>query len=410
MLIGLVWTPCAGPFLAAVLVQVIRQENDLQALFLIAAFAFGAGVPMLIISLTGRQIISKLGFFTNHGEAVRKIFGVIILLAVGFIASGASVKSIMEEKTMPIGSQIGLINPLETPYSAPEFAGIEAWLNSEPLTMASLKGKVVLVDFWTYSCINCVRTLPYITELDRKYRDKGLTIIGVHSPEFEFEKNKKNVAAALIHHDIKYPVALDNRLDTWTNFKNQYWPAHYLINKDGQVVYTHFGEGHYSETENNIRFLLGLDKAENVTQDATINSSELSPETYLGSGRTQNFASPEKMLVGDMQNYSFPEDLPENHWALAGKWKVEGERIIAAEPQAKLRLNFTAGKVFLVLGTEGNKPIDVSISLNGKKINNITVNQHTLYQIINQEFSKQGLLEIAIPSDGLEAYAFTFGE
>ena len=116
------------------------------------------------------------------------------------------------------------------------------------------------------------------------------------------------------------------------------------------------------------------------------------------------------MLVGDMQNYSFPEDLPENHWALAGKWKVEGERIIAAEPQAKLRLNFTAGKVFLVLGTEGNKPIDVSISLNGKKINNITVNQHTLYQIINQEFSKQGLLEIAIPSDGLEAYAFTFGE
>ena len=139
MLIGLVWTPCAGPFLAAVLVQVIRQENDLQALFLIAAFAFGAGVPMLIISLTGRQIISKLGFFTNHGEAVRKIFGVIILLAVGFIASGASVKSIMEEKTMPIGSQIGLINPLETPYSAPEFAGIEAWLNSEPLTMASLK-------------------------------------------------------------------------------------------------------------------------------------------------------------------------------------------------------------------------------------------------------------------------------
>ena len=410
LLIGLVWTPCAGPFLAAVLVQVIRQENDVQALFIISAFAFGAGVPMLIISLTGRKIMSKLGFFTNHGEAVRKIFGVIILLAVGFIASGTSVESIVKEKTMPIGTQIGLINPLETPYYAPEFAGIEAWLNSEPLTMASLKGKVVLVDFWTYSCINCVRTLPYITELDRKYRDKGLVIIGVHSPEFEFEKNKKNVAAALVQHGIKYPVALDNRLDTWTNFKNLYWPAHYLINKQGQVVYTHFGEGHYGETENNIRFLLGLDKVEEKEPEIATGSREQTPETYLGSSRTMNFASPEKMLVGDTQTYSFPEILPKNHWAISGKWKVEDERIIAAESKAKLRFNFTAGKVFLVLGTESNNPINVSVMLNGKQINNMNVNQHTLYQLINQEVSKQGLLEITAKSAGLEAYAFTFGE
>lgn len=419
MLIGLVWTPCAGPILAAVLVQVIRQESDVQAFFLIASFALGAGVPMLIISLTGRKIMGKLGFLTAHSEKVRKAFGVIILLAVAFIASGVDVQSLTSKSdSVAAGTPSGLVNALENPYPAPEFAGIEAWLNSKPLTMASLKGKVVLVDFWTYSCINCVRTLPTITGWDRKYRDKGLVIIGVSAPEFEFEKSKANVEAAVAAHDIDYPVALDNKLDTWTNFKNRYWPAHYLIDKEGRVVYTHFGEGEYSITENNIRFLLGLDKINAVPSEAAVSSHGQTPEAYLGSERATHFSSPEQ-ATGSAQNFSLPESLPADHWALSGKWRIEGERIVAQEVGAKLRFNFTAGKVFLVLGTQDGKPVKASITLNGQPPTDgaghdapdgeLSVSQHTLYELINQHEAKSGVLEITAQSPGLEAYAFTFG-
>jgi len=195
--------------------------------------------------------MKKLGFVTRHTEAVRRGFGVLILLSVAYIASGVDAQSLLASspKDQQPASALVLQQGLGKPYAAPEFAGINAWLNSPPLTMRSLKGKVVLIDFWTYSCINCVRTLPYITDWDRKYRDMGLVIVGVHAPEFEFEKKLDNVKAALAQHGIRYPVALDNNLATWTNFNNLYWPAHYLIDKDGKVVYTHFGEGEYDVTE-----------------------------------------------------------------------------------------------------------------------------------------------------------------
>jgi cytochrome c biogenesis protein CcdA/thiol-disulfide isomerase/thioredoxin len=259
-MIGLVWTPCAGPIIAAVMVQVIRQQSDIQALLTVAAFALGAGLPMLIISIIGRKLMSRLCFFTTHTEVMRKVFGVIILLAVGSIASGADSQSLFAKK--PVAEVVHpavLIDALPNPYPAPEFTGITAWLNSQPLTISSLRGKVVLIDFWTYSCINCVHTLPYVTKWDRTYRDKGLVVIGIHAPEFEFEKNKSNVEAALVTHQIEYPVALDNHLDTWTAFNNLYWPAHYLIDQQGRVVYTNFGEGNYAKTEKNIRHLLKLD-------------------------------------------------------------------------------------------------------------------------------------------------------
>jgi cytochrome c biogenesis protein CcdA/thiol-disulfide isomerase/thioredoxin len=397
MLIGLVWTPCAGPILAAVLVQVIRQHSDFQALLLIASFALGAGVPMLIISLLGRRILNKLKFFTQHAEAVRKIFGVIILLAVAFIASGFNLQSSESTQAAPSAQQHnGLISGLTKPYAAPEFSGIDAWLNSQPLTMDKLKGKVILIDFWTYSCINCIRTLPFITEWDRKYRDKGLVIIGVHAPEFEFEKNPKNVENAIAAHQIKYPVALDNNLDTWTNFENHYWPAHYLIDQEGRVVYTHFGEGDYDVTENNIRYLLGLDQ-KSLSPAASINNNPQTPETYLGQVRSTHFSDT-------------PNALPVNYWALSGKWRIEDEYIVAIEPGSKLSLNFIAGKVFLVMGTQTNQPIEVNIILNGKPAGKLTVEQHKLYTLVDQHQTKPGLLEIIPSSPGLEAYAFTFGE
>ena len=421
MLIGLIWTPCAGPILAAVLVQIIRQGSDVQALLLVAAFALGAGVPMLIISLTGRKIMSKLGFFTAHAEAVRKTFGVIILLAVGFIASGVDAQSLLTKST-PIAmttKSAGLQDALPNPYPAPEFVGIQAWLNSNPRTMASLKGKVVLIDFWTYSCINCVRTLPYITKWDRTYRDKGLVVIGIHAPEFEFEKDVNNVKQALVAHDIAYPVAIDNHLDTWTAFKNQYWPAHYLIDQQGRVVYTHFGEGNYGETENNIRHLLGLDANASTVPETPVSSTGQTPETYLGTTRAQNFASPEKPIADTTQQFTLPKFLPSNHWALSGKWHTEGERITAADAGAKLQLNFTAGKVFLVLGTKDGQPLTATLTLNGEPLGGVAgkdaaegklrVDRHTLYELVNQGTAHNGLLEITADAPGLEAYAFTFG-
>jgi cytochrome c biogenesis protein CcdA/thiol-disulfide isomerase/thioredoxin len=421
-LIGIVWTPCAGPILAAVLVQVIRQESDLSAFFLIASFALGAGMPMLIISITGRRFMSKIKFFNIHAKKIRKCFGVLILLAVGLIASGINPQSFWQGSgvvTQANAEESTLYNELDNPYPAPEIAGIEAWLNSNPLTLESLKGKVVLIDFWTYSCINCVRTLPYITKWDRTYRDKGLVIIGIHSPEFEFEKNKNNVESAIAKHNIEYPVALDNRFDTWKAFKNRYWPAHYLINKDGKVVYTHFGEGKYVETENNIRHLLGLD-GEFADDEASAPYSEYqSPETYLGNARASNFVSPQGIKLGVAQNYTIHNFIPLNNWALSGEWIFHSEHVTAEKSGSSLFYNFNAKKVFLVLGTKSGKPIKATVKLNGESIGDaagsgapdgiLTIDNHTIYEIVNQDAVKNGLLEIITNDAGLEAYAFTFG-
>ena len=420
-LIGLVWTPCAGPILAAVLVQVIRQQTDLAGDLVIFAFGIGAGVPMLVIALTGRTIMNKLGFFTRHAETVRRAFGVLILLSVAYIASGVDAQALLApKKSAPSRGEAVLQNGLGSSYAAPEFAGVEAWLNSPSLTMQSLKGKVVLVDFWTYSCINCVRTLPYLTGWDRKYRDTGLVIVGVHSPEFEFEKKPDNVKAAIAQHGIQYPVALDNTLSTWLNFHNRYWPAHYLIDKEGKVVYTHFGEGEYDVTENNIRYLLGLkERGETIEVETPAFAPGQTQETYLGYARAENFGGREHIMQDAENAFRFPAFLPEHAWALSGKWKVESEKITAAEKGSALRLNFKARKVFLVLGTATGKPIHAVLSLNGEAVGPnagkdapvgmVTIGRHTLYELIDQKKPRNSLIEIKSDAPGLEAYAFTFG-
>ncbi|GAO36616.1 cytochrome C biogenesis protein [Sulfuricella sp. T08] len=423
-LIGLVWTPCAGPILAAVLVQVIRQETDLAGNLIIISFAIGAGVPMFIIAMTGRKVMKKLGFLTRHAEAVRRGFGVLILLSVAYIASGVDAQSLLttssSTKTEQPAGKLVLQDGLDTPYAAPEFAGIEAWLNANPMTMQSLKGKVVLIDFWTYSCINCVRTLPYITDWDSKYRDQGLVIIGVHAPEFEFEKKLDNVKAALLQHGIRYPVALDNNLSTWVNFNNRYWPAHYLIDQNGKVVYTHFGEGKYDVTENNIRYLLGLKNGgKTVKAETPAGNPEQTAETYLGYARADSFGGDEPVAHNAEKVYRFPDELAEDEWALNGKWRVDSKKITTGAKGVALRLDFNARKVFLVLGTSTGKPVNVSIRLNGETVGPnagkdapggmLTIERNTLYELIDQKTPKNGLLEIQSDSPGLEAYAFTFG-
>lgn len=421
-LIGLVWTPCAGPILAAVLVQVIRQQSDLAGNLVILSFGIGAGVPMLVIALAGRRIMGRLGFFARHAEAVRKGFGVLILLSVAYIASGADIEALFmpkETAEAPRGELV-LQDGLGRPYAAPEFAGIEAWQNSAPLTMKELQGKVVLIDFWTYSCINCVRTLPYLTDWDKKYRDMGLVIVGVHSPEFEFEKKPDNVRDAIAQHGIRYPVALDNNLSTWLNFHNRYWPAHYLIDRQGRVVYTHFGEGKYNVTENNIRYLLGLkEQGETIQVEGPTFSPGQTPETYLGYDRADSFGGKESVMRDAQGGYRFPATLPAGAWALSGTWQVEREKIVAGAQGAALRLNFKARKVFLVLGTDGGQPVRLTLKLNGEAVGSnvgkdapagvVTVERNTLYELIDQQSPKNGLLEIETDAPGLEAYAFTFG-
>ena len=377
---------------------------------------------MLAIALLGRKAMGRLGFFTRHAEAVRRAFGVLILASVAYIASGFDAQTLFASNSkvaeVPAG-HLELVNGLAHPYAAPHFAGISAWLNSKPLTMQQLKGKVVLVDFWTYSCINCVRTLPYITAWDKKYRDQGLVIVGVHAPEFEFEKNVNNVRAAIAKHGIHYPVALDNKLDTWSNFHNRYWPAHYLIDRDGKVVYTHFGEGEYDVTENNIRYLLGLKGKAVPMQERSTYSPGQTPETYLGYYRAESYAGKPSVAHDAMRRYILPKTLPADGWALGGGWKVEGEKIVATGKDASLRLSFKARKVFLVLGTTSGKPLQASITLDGKPVagnagkdaraGTVTVARNTLYELIDQHAMKSGLLEIRAQQPGLEAYAFTFG-
>jgi cytochrome c biogenesis protein CcdA/thiol-disulfide isomerase/thioredoxin len=415
-LIGFVWTPCAGPILAAVLVQVIRQQSDSAGSVIITAFAIGAGVPMLIIALLGRRVMSKLGFFTRHAEAVRKSFGIIIILSVLFIASGIDVQKLAGTATP---SHAGEKHWLDKPYPAPEFAGIDGWINSAPLKMSELRGKVVLVDFWTYSCINCVRTLPYITAWDAKYRDKGLVIIGVSAPEFEFEKNIDNVKAAVLKDGIHYPVALDNHLATWTNFANKYWPAHYLIDKAGRVVYLHYGEGDYDVTENAIRSLLGMnDKTQDNYTLEKFDADE-TRETYLGYARASGFSSNEIMHHDVVASYSLPEQVQKHGWALNGQWKIEPQKITAEEAGASLHLHFKARKVFLVMGSATGKAIPVTLRLNGKPPGQyagkdvpegkVSVTLNTIYELVDLKQLGEGEIEIKPDGPGLEAYAFTFG-
>lgn len=424
VLIGLVWTPCAGPILAAVLVQVIREESSFQAFWLIASFATGVGVPMLLISLLGKRIIKRIAFLNTHTETIRKVFGVFILLSVAFIATGVDLQGLFEKKlsqttVMNVG-QSGLTNALTSPYPAPAIIGIADWLNSGPLTLSSLRGKVVLIDFWTYSCINCIRTLPYLTQWDELYRDKGLVIIGIHSPEFEFEKNKTNVAAAIEKYGIHYPVAMDSHLDTWVNFQNRFWPAHYLINQEGNVVYTYFGEGEYGQTENNIRFLLGLAEEKEMKEDPRTTVANQTPETYLGFGRSENWGSLEKIVPNVATEYTFPQDLPLNHWALEGNWRIEPQRTVAQSEGAAIRMHFFSQKVYLVLGSDDGRAVRIKLLLNGKPLSShagqdvqngeINVDSHRLYELVSLPVPQEGVLSIV--SEGpanLAAYAFTFG-
>jgi len=414
-LVGIIWTPCAGPILAAVIVQAIIQHTTLSSVLIVAAFAVGAGLPMLLIALMGREIMQKFDFFRKHAVLFRKLLGAIIIASVVvlFYMSNSTIALAQPSTTNAPVSQ--LANGLEHPYPAPEIGGIEAWINSPPLQLSQLKGKVVLIDFWTYSCINCIRTLPYLKEWYAKYHDKGLEIIGIHSPEFEFEHDLDNVKNAVKKDGILYPVALDNDFVTWQRFHNQYWPAHFLIDKNGNVVYEHFGEGEYDTTENNIRYLLGINSQFPLsTPTVQTYSTLLTPETYLGYARAENFSNALTMSRDKKANYTYPSQLSVDHWALNGNWSIYPDKIIAETAGSSIKLHFNAQEVYAVMGAD--RPIDVKVTFTNlsapaaKTIQpSIRVLRNQLYTVVKLDKESEGIVELTASAAGLEMYTFTFG-
>jgi cytochrome c biogenesis protein CcdA/thiol-disulfide isomerase/thioredoxin len=413
MTLGLVWAPCAGPILATILALIALQGNTGRSLLLLAAYSLGAGIPMLIIAYGSQYISTKVRFIAQYSQRIQQIFGVLIVslsvlmffnkdteiinaLTAYFPQSNIEAK-ITNQKPMDIG--------LENYGPAAELTGISNWLNSNPLTIQQLKGKVVLIDFWTYSCINCIRTLPYVTSWYDTYNKDGFVVIGVHTPEFAFEKVTSNVEAATKNFGIKYPVAQDNDYGTWSAYKNQYWPAEYLIDKEGNIRYEHFGEGNYDHTENAIRTLLGL------TEDTNAKTSSLgniaSPEMYFETDRLQ-YLAPTQSPSAKPTQYLLPIKLDLNTFALDGTWQFSGDHATLVKSSGKIKLRFSSGKVFMVASSE-SKPITLKIIVDGKPQPDVTVSASQLYTLFDSNDYSEHTLEIDIPGSGFDAFTFTFG-
>jgi thiol-disulfide isomerase/thioredoxin len=339
---------------------------------------------------------------------------------------GKSVSDLSAPMGEPSGSGLPILS-----NAMPEFDGIAAWLNSGPLKQADLRGKVVLIDFWTYSCINCIRTLPYVTAWHEHHKDEGFTVIGVHTPEFAFEKEADNVAKAIARHAITYPVALDNDYGTWNNYDNHYWPAHYLFDAQGRLRYAHFGEGKYDETERNIQALIveaGREASSAaVDLEADVDFSRIgSPETYLGYGRLELLASPEALKRDAVQTYSIPAETRLNRFYLGGRWTVEAERAVASAAGARLVYRYLAANANLVMSPPSDGAGRVEVLLDGKPVpadargGDVTVDQdgrtyvevddERLYDLIRTDNIYDGhLLELRFETPGTAGYAFTFG-
>jgi cytochrome c biogenesis protein CcdA/thiol-disulfide isomerase/thioredoxin len=415
--LGLVFVPCAGPVLAAV--TALSASGDVGAYTFVVTFAYalGAALPMLAIAIGGERITH----LRRHAETTRRVAGAVIGVTAIAIAFGADqrfttavpgyTEALQERVERNDTARRALRDLRDAPApatdsaAAPEVRGITEWINSEPLTLRRLRGKVVLIDFWTYSCVNCLRTLPHLKAWDRAYRDDGLVILGVHAPEFAFERVPANVRKSVQKLGIRYPVALDNDFATWTAYANEYWPAKYLIDRAGRVRYYHYGEGEYEETERLIRRYLG----EKVTGDAqsvadrtpTFHST---PESYLGYERLARFVG--SILVPDRAaSYRFPvAGLGSDELAYSGRIRVERERLVAVR-DARLRLQFLAREVNLVLGGRGR----VEVFLNGRFSNSVPIGgEPRLYRLLELPEPTEGLLELRF-SRGLSAYAFTFG-
>ena len=427
--LGLVFVPWAGPVLAAVTFLAGTHHVGAQAVAVTFVYAVGAAIPLLLVAAGGRGVAAR---FRERGNAVRAAMGVV--MAIGAFAilkswdqslqtrlggyttsiqnwiegSSAADRELAKLRGGSGGRAQLAAAKLDDYGAAPDFRGISTWLNTpdgRPLSLASLRGKVVLLDFWTYSCINCLRTLPHLEAWDRAYRKAGLLIVGVHTPEFAFEHVVSNVRSASRRLGVRYPVAIDNRYGTWSAYSNQYWPAEYLIDRNGHLRHAHFGEGEYDRTESLIRQLLATRSVRltAATRERDATPTDLTtPESYLGSERLDRYVGSD-LVQNREATYRFPARIGPNELAYGGRWRVDPERIVAGAG-ARLRLHYQASKVYLVLAGKGR----VRTFLDGKAARSVRVDGDRLYTLVSDQMEHDRLLELRF-TPGVAAYAFTFG-
>jgi cytochrome c biogenesis protein CcdA/thiol-disulfide isomerase/thioredoxin len=458
--LGLVYAPCAGPILAGVITVSASQPFTVGRLAVALSYGVGSAAALYLLMLGGRRLVAPLA---RKGVALRIAMGAVMAIVAlamlgeydvrfqnriaGSLPSflvdptegledTAAARAALSEVRGVAGHGIGAVaasapepnvngRPSDLPVlgTAPEFVDNQRWFNTpggRPLTLRSLRGRVVLVDFWTYTCINCLRTLPYLTAWDRRYREDGLTIVGVHSPEFPFEKDAGNVEAAIARNGIRYPVAQDNDLATWTAYGNQFWPAEYFIDAHGRVRYAHFGEGEYGKKERVIRELLAeagrpagarMAGAQGIAPSPGVTT----PETYLGAARAERFVNP--MLSPGIHDFGRPGTPPLDEFAYRGRWRITLESATAAGDSA-LELHFGSRRVYLVLGSPG-RPRRMRVLLDGRPIPDalagtdvhdgiVEVSAQRLYDLVDLPRVGRHVLRLE-PEAGISGYAFTFG-
>lgn len=426
--LGLIWTPCVGPILASIITLAATSDIGAGAFIITLSYAVGTALPMLLIMWGGRSFLVKVPGLVSNTVVIQKAFGILMIMtaiAIYFNFDRSFQAYILEkfpaygngltkfEDNQAVKDQLEKLKPggRSLNRNVPELVLGGEWFNSSPLELSKLKGKVVLIDFWTYTCINCIRTLPYLKSWHEKYKDKGLVIIGVHTPEFEFEKNPRNVEKAISDFSLTYPIMQDNNYETWNAFGNRYWPAKYLIDREGRLRYTHFGEGEYDESERMIQNL--LQEAGILTDNMPISNpgyeiESRTPETYLGYQRIDNFSSNEKIREDEKYAYTVPQKLDRNHFAFGGTWMIRDEK---AEPErsATLQLDFQSKSVYLVMGSKNSTEGRVRIYLDNKFVSEISVDDYRLYDLIKLGESGRHLLKLEFLDSNLELFAFTFG-
>ena len=458
--LGILYTPCAGPILAGVIVVSASQPFTGGRLAVALSYGIGSAVVLYFLMLGGRRLVAPLA---RRGAGLQVAMGaVMVVVALAMLgnydvkfqnkiasdlpsflvnptegledtaSARAALNDVRGESAHGVGAvaasaaqpEAGADGKLKLPAlgPAPEFVDNQRWFNTpggRPLTLSALRGRVVLVDFWTYSCINCLRTLPYLTAWDKTYRKDGLTIVGVHSPEFPFEKDPGNVEEAIQRNGIHYPVAQDNDLATWTAYGNQYWPAEYFIDARGQVRYAHFGEGEYGKKEQIIRQLLAeagrrVSGEETRVQAIAPSPTVTTPETYLGAARAERFTNP--MLSPGAHVFAAPASLPADEFAYHGRWRISLDS--ARAKGGSLDLNFGARRVYLVLGSPGHGR-KMRVLLDGQPISSadagsdvhggtVTISAQRLYNLVDLPRVEHHVLTLK-PEAGVTAYAFTFG-
>ncbi|CAE6735866.1 Protein DipZ [Paraburkholderia nemoris] len=491
---GLLWAPCAGPILGLVLTGAALRGASVGTTLLLVAYAAGAATSLAVALLIGGRVFTAMKRSLGAGEWIRRGIGAAMLGGVVAIAFGLDTGVLARVSTIATGgieqklvdklspgatpaNPVAAENKTNAPANAsgsdavmtanpsadvtdagammrasqgasggaaalpvegvlPTLNGAVQWLNSPPLTVQDLRGKVVLVDFWTYSCINCLRSLPYVKAWAQKYKDQGLVVIGVHAPEFAFERNVDNVKKAVHDLGVDYPVAIDNNYAIWRALNNQYWPAHYFVDGKGQIRYHHFGEGDYAESEKVIQELLteaGHANASKVAigipgtsaqgvQAAADSADMQSPETYIGYERAENFTSPGGAAEDKVHTYSAPLQPAVNDWGLAGAWNVGAEHATLAAASGRIIYRFHARDLHLVLGPgKDGKPVRFRVSVDGAAPGAAhgtdvaadgtgTVTEQRLYQLVRQTGDvADHTFSIEFLDPGVQAYAFTFG-